>query len=330
MVNPDPNDPRGPIQRRSLINQFHPQQSRRVPDSFPPRADKRSTIYSRHGVCACCGCALTFTQHTRGDVCDDHRCRHWAVRRRINEDHRRREKARRDVSAQVVQRLIGPTAAHATVEPRALPIPLNPRRITNLPTRRWRLFRDWLNELISRAAAQAYQSSTETSESEAPATGDGEDLRLSIIGQTCATCRGQCCLGGGRNFAYLDVETMVGLLRHHRDLRPRDVLATYLALMGPRTYQDSCVYHTESGCRLPREMRSSTCNNFLCSDLQEVLKGLRYGDFTPTFIVAVEETQAVRAARVDLSGGESWDLETSPGPIAPPTRDDPPQPTPRD
>ena len=32
----------------------------------------------------------------------------------------------------------------------------------------------------------------------------------------------------------------------------------------------SCVYHTDIGCSLPRNMRADTCNEFLCDTLIEL------------------------------------------------------------
>jgi len=43
-----------------------------------------------------------------------------------------------------------------------------------------------------------------------------------------------------------------------------------MAYTGKKTFVNSCVYHTQTGCCLPRIMRSDTCNEFLCDTLIEL------------------------------------------------------------
>ncbi len=65
-------------------------------------------------------------------------------------------------------------------------------------------------------------------------------------------------------------ETIFRYMSGHPDQKPRHVLAAYMEYVAEKSYEGSCVYHTEKGCSLPRNMRSNTCNNFLCDSLIEL------------------------------------------------------------
>jgi hypothetical protein len=99
--------------------------------------------------------------------------------------------------------------------------------------------------------------------SEHPAAAQA-DPGVSLAGQLCAACGGGCCNAGG-DTAFLTVTTIRRFMAANPRLRPRDVLASYLDRLQQRTQRGSCVSQTESGCGLPRDMRSDTCNNWYCA-----------------------------------------------------------------
>src|SRR5262249_14417493 len=88
-----------------------------------------------------------------------------------------------------------------------------------------------------------------------------------VLSRACAQCKGFCCRDGG-NFAYLTVDTIRRYMEAHPGVRPREVLAAYLAHLGNKTFRGSCVYHGPDGCTLPRSMRGDTCNDFFCDGLR--------------------------------------------------------------
>ncbi len=166
-------------------------------------------------------------------------------------------------------------------------------RITNLPERRRRAFRDGLNRLISAASAHpaAHAPMPEPVVSPAPEI-------QAVLGRACALCQGFCCRAGG-NHAYLTVETIRRYMAEHPDLRPRDVLAAYLGRVGPKTVEKSCVFHGPEGCRLSRDMRSDTCNEFYCGGLNELRSSQNDQEPVRAFFVAMAGATILTAAFCD-------------------------------
>jgi len=95
--------------------------------------------------------------------------------------------------------------------------------------------------------------------------------RDALIGSACAACRGSCCKYGG-DHAYLYPDHFRRLLRDHPGKSREELLADYQSRLPAEVYHDSCIYHTASGCALPRELRSNLCNTFLCGGLAELLE----------------------------------------------------------
>ncbi|MEM7260481.1 MAG: hypothetical protein AAF488_00725, partial [Planctomycetota bacterium] len=56
----------------------------------------------------------------------------------------------------------------------------------------------------------------------------------------------------------------------------------------------SCVYHASSGCALPRELRSSTCNRFVCRGVRELSGQLSHDPKGEAVIVASEGRAVIR------------------------------------
>src|SRR5262249_35303122 len=103
------------------------------------------------------------------------------------------------------------------------------------------------------------------------------------------------------NQAYLTVATLRRYLDAHPDQRPRDVLAAYLARVGPKTYKDSCIFHRPDGCSLPREMRSDTCNQHFCGGLKEFQHNLPDTGPVRGFFASTDDGTIQAAAFIDES-----------------------------
>jgi hypothetical protein len=63
---------------------------------------------------------------------------------------------------------------------------------------------------------------------------------------------------------------------------------------------DSCVYHSATGCSLPRELRSETCNRHLCGKLKN-LQATRPGG--PVLGVFFDNGVWIRSVLLDKTGG---------------------------
>jgi len=91
----------------------------------------------------------------------------------------------------------------------------------------------------------------------------------SLPGRLCALCGGGCCTRGA-DHAYLGAPTLRRFMDAHPDLSTEAVVAAYLDRVTDKTQVGSCINHTRTGCSLPREMRSDTCNDYACASLAEV------------------------------------------------------------
>lgn len=93
----------------------------------------------------------------------------------------------------------------------------------------------------------------------------------SISDRLCNMCKGGCC-AQGKEHAYLSVFSM----RRTMDLNPNqtaeEILDDYLAHICTQSIENSCINHSQTGCALPRKMRSDVCNGFYCDPLKAYQK----------------------------------------------------------
>jgi hypothetical protein len=100
----------------------------------------------------------------------------------------------------------------------------------------------------------------------APAEAEDVALDARSLERLCAACRGHCCRTGGEH-AYLSPRTFKRVLEARPGLGGDALIELYLDHVPARSYARSCIFHTASGCALPRELRSETCNRFFCSGI---------------------------------------------------------------
>lgn len=143
-------------------------------------------------------------------------------------------------------------------------VPANQRELVDLQEQRLQGFHTVLVDLIGRAAAQRNQDSTGTPPAAQTAA---TKPTLPILQEACATCRGHCCFAGNAT-ALLTVDTITRFMREQPGLTPKHVLEAYLSKLPLQSYDQSCFYHSESGCTLPRNMRSDKCDAFYCDNLK--------------------------------------------------------------
>jgi hypothetical protein len=145
---------------------------------------------------------------------------------------------------------------------------------------------------------------------DAPTTSGRESLSAGV----CAACRGSCCRSGG-DHAYLTEETIVRSLQAHPDWTLAQILESYLQRLPAESVRDSCIYHSATGCGLPRDMRSSTCNRYLCGKLRNLLGSLPEERPPAVLAVMFDDGKWARTALVDEKAFRILDEE--------PTREEP-------
>jgi hypothetical protein len=195
------------------------------------------------------------------------------------------ERALRDVRDRLREALPG--------EVRPARLPANERPTAPLPDERRETFAANLRAALERAL--------DDPDRPVPVAPESPSAQAPMIGSACAACRGSCCASGGDR-AYLYPDHFRLYLRAHPGRTREEVASDYLSRVPAVTVEGSCVYHTDAGCALPREMRANLCNTFLCGDLSALLEG-------PAPVLAVcfrnRSADPVRAALLDGRGSLS-------------------------
>ncbi len=250
-------------------------------------------------------------------------------------------------AAQIVARDV---LAHATPSGRAaiesagsadnpLPVvllPANSRGTVALPAASRDAFLQRLRPVIAQAFTEAVRDNTAPmSLAEVAARDDarGPDptsassgtaaMRTAILGASCATCRGECCTAGGTH-AFLREDTVRRVrAQYAEDARPlttRALEELYARHLPARHYRDSCVYHTTSGCALPRDLRANLCNRYVCGGLTQLSRALDAAGHETAYVAAADSAHLRRVARVSGEGVRTVSLtvrtRASPGTVA--------------
>jgi hypothetical protein len=91
-------------------------------------------------------------------------------------------------------------------------------------------------------------------------------LQRASLEALCGGCRGHCCRKGGEH-AYLVPRTLQRILADDPAVSGETLIDVYLSHVPARSYARSCIYHTMSGCALPRALRSETCREYFCAGM---------------------------------------------------------------
>lgn len=115
-----------------------------------------------------------------------------------------------------------------------------------------------------------------------------------VVENACTTCRGACCRHGG-DHAFLVERFLAWRLANEPESTPDTIVADYLARLPSESLDYSCLYHTPTGCALPRELRSPTCNEFLCDGIVHHQDALTADPHAPSIAVSYSAGRYLRA-----------------------------------
>ncbi len=229
-----------------------------------------------HARCRLCERPLTSKQFGPR-LCDDADCQRRVAAERRAEQMRRWHEARErfERRASGVRSATAPSLGVNDPDGYDLArVPYLPNRTTRLPARRRAAYVVHLRETVAQAFAERAGGV------ESPDFDLQHDQRYNVaapseaigvvLGRGCAQCRGACCPQGGTR-AFIDAPTIARYLAQHPTATEEEVVAAYLGYLGMRTIAEGCVNQSARGCTLPREMRSTICNNFLCGGLRELV-----------------------------------------------------------
>ena len=176
-------------------------------------------------------------------------------------------------------------------------VPANTRDVEPLPPDVRLAFLDRLAALL--AAEYATPLHEADSAMHEPSDHSADDAAVvAVLGHACAICRGSCCHAGG-DHAFLRGEHLTRLRRAHANHSPQSLLAEYAARLPLQHYRGSCVYHTTSGCALPRSLRADLCNRYFCGSLTQLQRALVSAESTTAYIGAADTVHLRRLALVD-------------------------------
>jgi hypothetical protein len=179
-------------------------------------------------------------------------------------------------------------------------LPANQWKLGPLPQERRKALAEKLPPLIEKAMAADAEADPPDSATASDADADSDPDELAVLGHACATCRGWCCQGGGEH-AYLDERTFRTYKAQHPDKDADQIMADYLSYLPEVSYEGSCVYHTDIGCALPRDMRSDVSRWFLCAGLKDLQGRLPSEGPRRAFAAAFDNETLVRITMIDPS-----------------------------
>lgn len=258
-------------------------------------------------TCATCGQALITFVEQRDGVCSNLPCR-GPYLQRVTRARRVEQAAERAELVNEATR-IGDQCCGRTNES-ALVVPVFEENLQPLPQERRTSFEVTLQEALDAALVLVSD----------PDNHDGllmeysfrhlqHEASLTVI-NACTTCRGACCTNG-REHAFLRPRFLAWRLLQEPGLTTAEMFADYTARMPGLSHEESCVYHGERGCVLPREIRGSTCNDFLCTGIVDHSKVQADPD-VPSLAIGFDVDKPIRAGRMDAHGNrEEFDLSES-------------------
>ncbi len=201
---------------------------------------------------------------------------------RASAERRRREALENARGWQSLQSSLPP----GTNEPVRLLLPSGPRRSRQSGAQQRGRYRAHLERIVAaaRALAPIAVDAVQTlAQQEVPAAA----LPSAMPGALCALCAGGCCTLGGEH-AYLTAETMRPLMDRDAALTDQAIVAAYLDRLPAKSRDGSCINHTATGCALPREMRSATCNRYACEALAALLQAQRVRQGSSITVIVVQ------------------------------------------
>jgi hypothetical protein len=252
-----------------------------------------------HNVCPVCGASVSGVEaRVVDDSCPCWLCRAAHLQRTVRQIYEEKQRRTRDAARRRKEhalacrdRLAAELPITAPQELLTFALPAQQRPLVRLAENRKALFREHLERVVQEAFGG-------TVSPEAPSLSQTEDKAncqdgmLPILGAGCAVCQGRCCWQGGDR-AYLTVDLVLRFRAQYPQATAEDVYREYDSRLGERTYEDSCIYHQEQGCGLPRALRTDICNSFECEELDELHRAAR-ATREPMLLVALDGSRAVR------------------------------------
>lgn len=248
-----------------------------------------------------CGSAIRPRVHAIA-VCDARECRRTSLGALPAREQRRFEASLRAVvqqHADCMPRGAGLRLDDAAVASVAL-LPANNRALTPLPSAAREAFRTGLQSRLASYPEASIDASVPFDD--AAALEGGRDDHSAMMFRGCAACRGHCCTRGGTH-AFLSADGLRAIAARETGGDTGAALhALYAQHLPAMHYEHSCVFHGETGCSLPRSLRSDTCNRYLCGGLAVLRRELVASGAGDAVVGAATWSGLERIAVLDARG----------------------------
>ncbi|MES2524898.1 MAG: hypothetical protein V4617_19525 [Gemmatimonadota bacterium] len=193
-----------------------------------------------------------------------------------------------------------PTRADHDVASTVALLPANNRTLVPLSETSRDAFTSRLRARLASYPVPQAETSTPFDDATALAAGPNGMDTMMFLG--CAACRGHCCTRGGTH-AFLSADGLRAIAARETDGDTGHALeALYTRHLPVTHYENSCVFHGELGCTLPRTLRSDTCNRYLCGELAVLRRQLERGPELGAVVGAATWSGLERIAVLDARG----------------------------
>ena len=231
-------------------------------------------------LCCICGGTLTSLEAASGRACSSLDClSKQAIRRKALEAKAFEAKCD-DLALSFAQEQDRPNHIPARV-------PFLDRPIRKIPAADKQVFRRNLREALRETVRRAARSTPNL-------IPDHDEPSSLVLNASCIACRGHCCRQGAGH-AFLKPENLPSLLNRRPRDRPAVVYRDYIRRIPDSSFENSCVYHGDEGCALPRRMRTEVCNSYECEGRLRLKDNLSEAPDSASLVVAMAGT-SIKAA----------------------------------
>ena len=245
-------------------------------------------------TCRICSRPLTMHEQFAGNICSHWRCRWRALDAQLETHRNDAAIALGEPSAKSFPISVVPFHTRPTV-------PVSPEEREGLLAFLEKLREDVFSHEAATKTALSQANAEPTVDAEAP-----NASLATLLGKVCGVCEGFCCHHGAASHAFLDQQTLLRFLAEHPDMQAGGAVLAYLQHVPEEHYRGSCIYHTKTGCNLPRDMRARICNAYECRGLTDTREHFARTHANRMFVVVRHDNQIMRSAFVDESGARPY------------------------
>lgn len=240
-----------------------------IPNDFPTQ---RSSIPPEVPSCKWCGKEIDAHKAVTTQSCGGASCEGQRIAAASEAVASQKQKQYLDLKNRIETAYaneLNEAAAALAIDPKTMLVGVVPHQnmpLVPLPAERFAAFEAHLDATIAEGFAIDPE---EYDDSKNRAAVDGPEPP--IADAACATCQGSCCKPGAAGHAFIDKWMVARYRRTDPNPTPEGFKSLYLGMLPDKSVEDGCVYQSEVGCTMPRELRSTICNTFMCRGVKVLI-----------------------------------------------------------